>query len=59
MPNPNKTVGAFRKRNPRPTNPKVHDEKMRAVMDAVGKGEMTSSEGANKIREIMNSRWEK
>ena len=56
MANPNKTVAAFRRRNPRPPHRREPDVAMAEVMDAVSKGNMTPEEGAQKMREMMEKR---
>lgn len=56
MANPNRTAAEFRRRNPRPASPKAPDEEMRAVMDAVGRGDMTPADGARRVAEMMEER---
>lgn len=58
MANPNKTVEAFRRKNPRNRSGDV-SERMRksdpdvfTVMDAVSEGRMTVFEGAQRIKEM-------
>lgn len=55
MANPNKTVAAFRQRNPRPVSDRPVQAWLQDIMDKVSTGAMTPDEAAQKVRESMEN----
>ena len=55
MSNPNKMVGSFRKRNPKPVSSPPRNDEMHNIMEAVSRGEMSVADGAAAIQK-MNER---
>ena len=56
MANPNRTVAEFRRKNPRARSGVAPDSELQEIFDAVSRGELTSKDGAEKLKKLLELR---